>query len=721
MVRNLVMWCLKIILKVIYRVDVKGMAHLQHTGDRVLIVANHTSLLDAVLLSVFLPGDISYAIHSSYFNKWWMKPIKSWVDLFSVDHADPMAMKSLIKHVKAGNKVVIFPEGRITATGSLMKIYPGPGMVADKADAEILPIRIDGAQYTPFSHLRGQVRLRWFPKISLTILPSYHLDFDSAMSGRERRQKAGKMLADIMIDMVFETTVYRRRIWDALIEANDMHGHQHMVLEDIERNPLNYRQLMMRSFLLGDAFQHIAKAGEHVGILLPNASACAVSVFALQSRGIVPAMLNYTMGEAGALAALETASIKHIITSRDFIEKAGLEALLQSLEQHANVIFLEDMRHSLSLWGKISAWWSARYPEAAIAKRLEHVSGEDAALVLFTSGSEGVPKGVVLSHQNLLANVAQLKASFDFSARDVCLNAMPLFHSFGMMGGMMLPLLSGMRLFLYPSPLHYRVIPEIAYDINATLMFGTNVFLAGYAKHAHPYDFYSLRCVLAGAEKLQDETRQLWMEKFGIRIFEAYGATEASPGIASNTPMHFKAGTVGRFFPGVQYRLEAIPGIETGGRLWVKGPNMMAGYLLHEEPNQLQPIEDEWYDTGDIVGVDEDGFVHIQGRLKRFAKIAGEMVSLAAVEELSNACWPDAMHAALAIDDASKGEQLVLMSTQQDANRKDLQSHAKAHGVNELQVPKQYLIVDEIPLFGTGKINYPAAQALLMERLNHHA
>jgi acyl-[acyl-carrier-protein]-phospholipid O-acyltransferase/long-chain-fatty-acid--[acyl-carrier-protein] ligase len=504
-------------------------------------------------------------------------------------------------------------------------------------------------------------------------------------------------------------------VWDALIKAYDTHGKDHIVLEDMERNPLNYHQFIMRSLLLGDAFQSIAKQGEHVGVLLPNASACAVSVLALQSRGIVPAMLNYTMGEASAVAALETANIQHIITSRNFIEKAGLEDLLASLQQHTNIIFLEDVRQQLHIWNKLSAWWAARNPKRAITRRLSKVSGEDAAVVLFTSGSEGVPKGVVLSHQNVLANVAQLKASFDFSARDVCLNAMPLFHSFGMMGGLMLPLLSGMRLFLYPSPLHYRVIPEIAYDINATLMFGTNVFLAGYAKHAHPYDFYSLRYVVAGAEKLQDETRQLWMEKFGLRIFEGYGATEASPGIATNTPMHFKAGTVGRFFPGVQYRLEAVPGIETGGRLWVKGPNIMLGYLLHEQPNVLKPIQDDWYDTGDIVSVDEDGFVQIQGRLKRFAKIAGEMVSLSAVEELSQRCWQDAMHAALAIDDANKGEQLVLMTTQQDAERKALQSYAKAHGVNELQVPKQYVIVDEIPLLGTGKINYPAAQALLTE------
>jgi len=287
-----------------------------------------------------------------------------------------------------------------------------------------------------------------------------------------------------------------------------------------------------------------------------------------------------------------------------------------------------------------------------------------------------------------------------------------------MTGGVWLPLLGGMKVFLYPSPLHYRVIPEVVYDVNATLIFGTNVFLAGYGKHAHPYDFYSMRYVVAGAEKLQDETRQLWMEKFGLRIFEGYGATEASPVIAANTPMHFKVGTVGYFLPGIRYKLEAVSGIEKGGRLWVKAPNIMAGYLLHEQPGVLQEPEGGWYDTGDIVSVDDEQFVHIEGRLKRFAKLAGEMISLTAVEELASLCWADDMHAALAVNDEHKGEQIVLMTTYKNADRKALLAYAKEQGINELQVPRQYVYVDEVPLLGTGKIHYPAAQALLAEMMH---
>lgn len=717
MIRGLIFGLLRGLLRLLYHVELKGMEHLHDVGERALIVANHTSFLDAILLSVFLPEDIGYAVHSTYYNKWWMRPLKRWTRLFAVDHGDPMAMKSLIKYVKEGHKVVIFPEGRITATGSLMKVYPGPGMVADKADADILPIRIDGAQYTPFSRLRGQVRLRWFPTIKLTILPAHRFDFPESLSGRERRSEAGRILAEIMTDMVFETSHYQRRIWDAITEAAYTHGHDHLILEDLERTPLDYKQLILRSFLLGNLFRHEAKQGERVGVLLPNVSSCVVTILGLQSRGIVPTMFNYSMGEKAGVAALETSMVKTIITSRAFIEKAKLEELCESLESHAKIIYLEDLREKITLTGKIRAWLAARNPERSIRRRLKTVQSSDEALVLFTSGSEGLPKGVVLSHQNILANVAQLASRFDFTSRDVCFNALPVFHSFGMTGGVWLPLVLGMKVFLYPSPLHYRVIPEVAYDVNATLLFGTNVFLAGYAKHAHPYDFYSLRYVVAGAEKLQDETRQLWMEKFGLRIFEGYGATEASPVIAANSPMHFKVGTVGYFLPGIRYKLEKVVGIETGGRLWVKGPNIMAGYLLHDEPGVLQAPTDGWYDTGDIVRIDEDNFVHIEGRLKRFAKLAGEMISLTAVEELASLCWPEYMHVALAVSDANKGEQVVLMSTYKDAERKPLQAYAKAQGANELHVPRQYVYVDEVPLLGTGKVHYPAAQALLHEMM----
>jgi len=338
-------------------------------------------------------------------------------------------------------------------------------------------------------------------------------------------------------------------------------------------------------------------------------------------------------------------------------------------------------------------------------------------VVLFTSGSEGTPKGVVLSHTNLIANRYQVAARIDFSPSDIVLNALPLFHSFGLTGGLLIPLLSGAKTFLYPSPLHYRIVPLLAYDINATILFGTDTFLTGYARMAHAYDFYSLRFVCAGAEKVKEETRRVYADRFGVRIFEGYGTTETAPVLAMNTPLYSKGGTVGRLLPGMTARLAPVPGIEDGGRLSVTGPNVLMGYLKADHPGQLEvPETDEtgrWHDTGDIVAMDEEGFLTIKGRAKRFAKIAGEMVSLGAVEDLAIKTWPDEAHAALNMPDDKKGEQIVLLTTRKQARVEELQHMLKQRGLPELMLPKRLVYVEALPLLGSGKTDYVAAKALL--------
>ena len=714
---RLLMFFAKILLKLVFKVKVTGLEHLKDLDERTLIVANHTSFLDGILLTLFLPIKVSFAIHGQYYNKWWMAPVKRVVSLFAIDHSDPMAMKSLIQHVKDGHRVVVFPEGRITSTGSLMKVYPGSGMVADKADATILPVRIQGAQYSHLSRMQGQAKLRWFPQISLTIMSPTKMEFPEGMSSRERRHKAGEQLADIMRDMVFQSSNYKQRLWDSLLDAAVIHGKKHEVIEDLERTPLNYGDIFTRSMVLQQLLPKSLQKGEHVGLMLPNANGCFLTFFAMQARGLIPAMLNFSAGEKAVLAALKTASVSTVITSKKFIELAELDHLIAAISQEAEVVYLEDLKEKLNIFHKLKGLLMAKFPSLGIHRLIKHVKPDDAAVVLFTSGSEGIPKGVVLSHQNILANVEQVRASISFNEKDVCLNALPMFHSFGLTAGTMLTTLNGIKTFFYPSPLHYRVIPEMAYDINATILFGTNVFLAAYAKYAHPYDFYTMKYAVAGAEKLQQETRDLWMEKFGVRILEGYGATETSPILSVNTPMCFKLGTVGRFMPSIEYKLEHIPGIPKGGRLFVKAPNVMKGYLLYDNPGEMVPPKDGWYDTGDIVEVDDAGFVHIQGRAKRFAKVAGEMISLTAVEELCKHCWPEYEHVALAFPDAGKGEKVVLMSTLESPSRKDLVAYVKEHGINELNVPKTYLYVSEIPLLGTGKIHYVAAQALAEKML----
>ncbi len=711
MIKAILRW----ILKKLYKVEVHGIEHLKQKNERLLVVANHTSFLDAFLLYAYLPIPTTFAINTYTAHSLIGRIASKLVNLFPLDPANPLSIRSLIRRVEQGGCVVIFPEGRITRTGALMKVYHGPGLVADRANATVLPIRIDGAQYTPFSRLRGRVRLSWFPKITLTIQPPRKLHVDESLRGRARRTAAGQQLTELMTTMMFETANREQTLVERLLDARTIHGGKHIVAEDTERSPLSYNELITRSVILGRKITQQCQRDEFVGLLLPSTLTTVSLFWGLQFYGQTPAMLNYTAGAQGMVAACETAQLKHVITSRRFIKLAKLEQVAETLADHVELVYLEDVAITISGVDKVIGLITSRSDH--LLSNLTTRSANAPAVVLFTSGSEGTPKGVVLSHRNLLSNIQQLTSSIDFNAQDIALNALPLFHSFGLSAGMLLPITSGVRVFFYPSPLHYRVVPEVAYDINATILYGTNTFLAGYARFANPYDFYSIRYVFAGAEKLQAEVRQTWQDKFGVRIFEGYGATETSPVIAGNTPIANKAGTVGRLMPGMDYRLSAVEGLDEGQRLQVRGPNVMLGYLLHSNPGQLVPpaseLGDGWYDTGDIVTIDDEGFVRICGRAKRFAKIAGEMVSLTSVETLASRVWPDAEHAAVATPDARKGEQVILLTTAENAGRSRIITQAQNDGVAETAIPRQIIHVAAIPLLGTGKVDYVSATKMV--------
>jgi acyl-[acyl-carrier-protein]-phospholipid O-acyltransferase/long-chain-fatty-acid--[acyl-carrier-protein] ligase len=453
---------------------------------------------------------------------------------------------------------------------------------------------------------------------------------------------------------------------------------------------MSYRGLVTASYALGHVIAKRTERLERVGVLLPTSRGAVVTFFALQATARVPAMLNFSTGPASALAACRAAEISLVLTSRRFVEKAKLEPLVTALASQVTIVYLEDVRGQIGVGARFAALCRSLLSKPQ--RRSERAN--EPGVVLFTSGSEGTPKGVVLSHKNLLANRHQLAVVVDVSPKDVVLNALPVFHSFGLTGGLLLPLLAGVRTFLYPSPLHYRTVPELAYGIDATILFGTDTFLAGYARVADPYDFYTVRYVFAGAERVKPETRRAWFEKFGIRILEGYGTTETAPALAVNTAMHFRPGTVGRLLPGIEHRLERVEGIAGGGRLFVRGPNVMLGYLRVENPGVLQPPPEGWYDTGDIVDVDADGFVSIKGRAKRFAKIAGEMVPLGVVEDLVAKIWPQSTHAVVALPDPKRGEQA---------------------GLPEIYVPRSIAKVKSVPLLGTGKVDYVNVRQLASE------
>jgi len=670
---------------------------------RTLIVANHESYIDGLLLAVFLPVQATFVVHTTVarnrLNAWMLR----FIPHLLVDSTSPLAMKIICKLVETGTPVVIFPEGRLTVTGSLMKVYDGAAFIAAKTGATIVPTHIDGAGRSYFGRLAGIYPLKLFPKITITVLPPRKIATPDLPSSKERRRRAGETMRRILLEMQVVTQP-PRTLFQAFLEAKSSFGDGYKLVEDVRLEEESFGSLLRMALGLIRLLAPMTKVDEMVGVLMPNAAATLGLLLGLSAARRVPAMLNYSAGVDGVKSACTAANIRKIVASRAFIEKARLEALVAGLSG-LEVIYLEDLKARLSPLDKLWIGLAQRFPKMAVVAQ----EPGDPAVVLFTSGSEGKPKGVVHSHISLLSNIAQIRSIADFTPLDKFMVALPLFHSFGLACGAIMPLVSGCKVFLYPSPLHYRIIPEIVYDRNCTVLFGTSTFLANYGKYAHPYDFGRLRYVVAGAEKLTDEVRQAWLEKFGIRILEGYGVTECAPVIAVNVPMACRIGTVGQLVPCMEYFLEPITGIEQGGALHVKGPNVMKGYLLYDKPGALQPpssIGAGWYATGDIVEIDRDDFVHIRGRVKRFAKIAGEMISLEVVERIAAHAAPGLMHAASSRPDSAKGEAIVLFTTDASLRRERLSAAAKILQAPDLAVPRDIRVVDEIPLLGTGKTDY---------------
>jgi acyl-[acyl-carrier-protein]-phospholipid O-acyltransferase / long-chain-fatty-acid--[acyl-carrier-protein] ligase len=701
---------LSILLRAFYRLEVRGLENLDKAGKNAIIALNHVSFLDGAVALSILSKEPVFAVDHGFAQRWWVRPLLKLTRAMPLDPTRPLATRTLIQAVRNGDTLVIFPEGRLTVTGSLMKVYDGAALIAEKSGAMVVPVRIEGPEATIFSRLsRAQVRRRWFPKITVTLLEPVRLAVDAALKGKARRQAAGALLYQIMSDLIFRTTPTDRTIIAAVVEAARVHGPRRAAVEDPVAGKLSYRKLLIGARVLARKLMPLADAGEAVGVMLPNANAAAATLLGTMSAGRVPAMINFTAGAANIEAACTAAAVRAIVTSRAFVERARLDKLVETLAEKVRIVYLEDLRETVSIADKLRAL--GRYRHAVVAR-----DPDDRAAILFTSGSEGMPKGVVLSHRNMLANAAQAAARIDFGRTDKVFNALPVFHSFGLTVGLVLPVVSGVPVFLYPSPLHYRIVPELVYGANATILFGTDTFLSGYARAAHPYDFRSVRYVLAGAEPVKETTRRLWAEKFGLRILEGYGVTETAPALALNTPMFNRFGTVGRLLPGIEARLEPVAGVDHGGRLYVRGPNVMLGYLKADNPGVLEPPQEGWHDTGDIVAIDRDGFVTIKGRAKRFAKIGGEMISLAAVETLASELWPEANSAVVSEADPRRGERLVLVTEQEGATRADFQAHARASGASDLMVPAEVSVVDKLPLLGSGKPDLTAIARLVTAR-----
>ena len=719
--REFVKFCLRVVLKLM-KAKCQFDFDINQLPKKGVYVANHVSYLDPILLFAFLPGNPVFALNGHLYRRHWISFLMQRADIIQFNPIEPGDIKKLIAKVDEGRQVVIFAEGRITENGGLMKIYEAPGLVADKSGAPLIPIWIDGPQYGYFSKTKGHLPHRPLPKMRIYVGKPRSFKLKDEL--RRQRDHISNEVYMILREMGFNIN-YNKDIslFAQLMKTAKVYSRtgwfskRPRIIEDINRKQKSYKDIIVAAFALGKTFKKFTARDENVGVLLPNAIATVCTFFGLSAYERTPVMINFSVGSKNMVSMCRTALVKTVLTSRAFIIKGKLEQAVEDIEKSGvKIVYLEDLAKKMPIWVKLSAF---------IDYKIKHVpnpiGGNKKAVIVFTSGSEGAPKAVLLSHANLIANVNQLAAIQTVTHKDLLFNALPMFHSFGLMVGMLFPLFQGSKLFLYPSPLHYRVVAELVYELGATLMIGTDTFLRGYAKIAHPYDFHNIRLMYSGGEAAKADTRSMWMEHSGVRMMEAYGSTECSPVMTANNGIFNKFGSIGKLLPGMQYKIDPVDGIESGGELCVKGPNVMLGYYMPDNPGVLVPPVDGWYHTGDVVDIDEIGFFTIKDRIKRFAKIGGEMVSLNAVLDMvidaTQNMEGECSYGVVAVPHESKGEQIVLVTNNKEVTSALLHAYVKANGMSELYLPRVILYHDKLPVFATGKADNVTLKKEVMAEL----
>jgi acyl-[acyl-carrier-protein]-phospholipid O-acyltransferase/long-chain-fatty-acid--[acyl-carrier-protein] ligase len=702
--------CFRFLLQVLFRFRAYDLDALKTPGP-VLLIPNHLSWIDWLFLWVCLDEDWKFVTSSISAQTSWLHR-KLMINHYTlpIDTSSPYAVKRMAEFLKGGGRLVLFAEGRLSRTGTLMKLFDGTGFLIFKTGAKVITAYLRGAGCLPFSPNPGWKKC--FPKVTVHFSAALAPPGLGDISTGRARALLTSWLRDQMVRQQFgvEMAFGPHNVLSAVAEIARKHP-GHVILEDTTQQKLTYRKLMVGADVLAHALHGPVAAGERIGLLMPNVNATPVVILALWSLGKVPAMLNFSSGTPTMLACAELAGLKQIVTSRVFFGRAKFKED-DFVKAGVSLIYLEDVRAGIS--GSRKFFTLLRHifiPQSAVRNP---PSAGSAAVIVFTSGSEGVPKGVELTHGNLLANIRQMLAVTDLTDGDRLFNCLPLFHSFGLTVGAFLPLVRGIYVFLYPSPLHYRNVPAALYEHDCTVFISTNTFLNGYARKAHPYDFRSVRYLFAAAEKLQEATALAWSRKYGVRILEGYGATECAPCLSVNTPLEPRSGSVGRLLPGMESKLEPVEGVTGGGRLFVRGPNVMKGYLNAEANAKFQALGG-WYDTGDIVNVDAEGYLHILGRMKRFAKVSGEMVSLTAVEDALAGAFPHyGLHCQVAVitrPEENKGEMLIAVTNEPKLTLDEIRDAIKAKGLTNLSVPREIKVVKEIPKLGTGKVNHRELQA----------
>ncbi|MGE3344984.1 MAG: AMP-binding protein [Vicinamibacterales bacterium] len=707
----------------VYRITIVGREHVPTSGPA-LLICNHVSMVDGLLVGASIPRIVRFLIHGPYFHAPGIHFVMSRLKGIPITAGDPEDVERAIararQELRDGHVVCIFPEGSVTRTGNLLPFRRGFERILDGLDVPVVPVYLDRVWGSVFSFKRGRFFWKRPERLPYPVTVAFGAPLPASTKAAEARMAVMELGATAM--------AHRRRadarLHHEFVDVARDHW-RHLAVADSTGQRLTYGRLLAGALLLAKAIHARTPGQSTVGLLLPASVGGALTNIATLFAGRVPVNLNFTAGPDAVATAKSSAGIRTVITSRRFLDKAGLPAT-------DDMVFLEDLRDSFSTLERVAALARARFARRTKLALQPESPGPstppaDTATIIFSSGSTGIPKGVVLSHQNLLANIDSLSQVFHMREDDCFIGVLPFFHSFGLTGTIWFPLLTGCSVAYHPNPMDAKTVGELAEHYKGSMLISTPTFAQSYLRRCSREQFAHLRYAIVGAEKLRAPLASAFSEAFGISLLEGYGCTEMSPVVAANVPdvphdprtqIGTKGGSVGHPIPGVAARIVDPetgdgPLIDQEGLLLVKGPNLMTGYL-NDPARTAQAMRDGWYVTGDIARIDADGFIFITDRLSRFSKIGGEMVPHIKIEDTINDLLGELASAVTAVPCDVKGEKLVVFYTRRDVSPDDLWRRLSATALPKLWLPKrEHLIhIDAIPTLGTGKIDLQALKEL---------
>ncbi len=707
-----------------YRVITFGQERLPAGGF--LLLPNHISFVDAIVLQLACPRRVRYIVDESFYRNKILQPILRLAGCIPISpRRAKEAVRLAAEQIRAGDIVCLFPEGQLTRSGTLLRLQRGYELIARQADAPVVPVWLDQLWGSMFSFQGGKFFRKWPTQIPYRVSVAFGKPIAAAEANvatvREELLKLG------------EYCFSRRPSLDRHLAEGCMRGLKRKPFATAVVDGLDHSALS-RSKLLGAAAalsRHLRKEfpnDERIAIVLPASKGAVIANLAVTLAGKIPVGLNFTSGRAAIESSCKRANIRVAISATPFIQRLG------DFPWPERVLTLDELMPQLKR--SIIFWWSMSIlAPASLLMRLLRIpkkGGHKEAVLLFTSGSSGDPKGVVLSHRNLLGNVSQFTALLDAKPDDAILASLPFFHSFGSTVTLWYPLIEGVRIVTTPNPLESAKNAALIDKYKLTLLLAAPTFLRGYLRKAELEQFQSLRLIITGAEKLPLDLAESFEAKFHKHVFEGYGLTETSPVVSVNLPdpepkkpgdpvqPSSRVGSVGKMAPGIAAEIREPEtdrklSLHETGMLWLRGPNIFEGYLNDPE-RTAEVLRDGWFKTGDIGRFDEDGFLYIEGRLSRFSKIGGEMVPHEALEQKIIAALDldgqsERVIAVVGVTDESKGEAVVLLAAV-DVDLAQLRPKLNEAGVPNLWIPKKVCRVEAIPLLASGKLDMPRCKEL---------